>query len=157
MHWTYETFNPGDDLFQGDILTRTPAIEALLGQVHSYFLDPKFTAFVVVTQACGLGRRGPTCKAEHINLAVVREREPILPDIVGKVAGAGLPGLYRTSSRIFAVELLKRIINQNELARGLFYLHPDGDVGIATPSVVMLRISIAIRQVHFDLLQQARR
>ena len=156
-HWTYDAFSPGEDLLQGDILTRTSALEALLAEVHSYFLDPKFTAFAVITQSCDLVRRGPSCKADYINLAVIRELEPILPDIVGEVAGTGLPGVYRTSSRVFAIELLKKIINQNELSRGLFYLHPDGDVGIATPSVAMLRISIAVRQEHFELLRAARR
>jgi hypothetical protein len=156
-HWTYAAFDRADDLYQGDLLIRTPALDAVLTEVHAYFRDPKFVAFVIITQTCDLVQRGRDCKAEHINIAVVRELEPILPDIVGKIAGTGVPGLYRRSARLFAIELLNRIINQNELARGIFYLHPDGDVGIATPSVAMLRISIALRREHYPVLRDARR
>lgn len=155
-HWTYDQCPPDDDLYQGDILKRTSGLEEILGQVHRYFLDPKFVSFVVVTQSCDLVCRGKLCKAEHINLAVVRELEPILPEIVGRIAGVGVPGVYRKAARLFALDLLKRVINQNELARGMFYLHPDGDVEIATPSVVLLRVSIAVRREHYNVLKKAR-
>ncbi len=36
------------------------------------------------------------------------------------------------------------------------YLKVETDAGIVTPSVIMLRISIALRREHYDLLCQAR-
>ena len=96
-HWTYVDFDPADDLYQGDIHIRTPALNDVLAQVHAYFLDPKFVGFVILTQTCDLVRRSDGCKAEHVNIAVVRELMPMLPDLVGKIAGTGVPGLFRRS------------------------------------------------------------
>jgi hypothetical protein len=50
------------------------------------------------------------------------------------------------------------VINQNEQSHGLFYLHPDADVGIAVPAAVMLRVSISLRsREHYNVLKAARR
>lgn len=158
-HWTYDALEGADaDLYQGDILFRTPELEAILREYHAYFLDQKFIAFLVTTQTCDLVRRKQRgCKAEHITLAVIRELEPMLPELVGKVAGLGVSGLYRKSARHIAIDLITKIINQNEQSRGIFYLHKDGDVGIATPSVCLLRISIAVRQQHYETLVKSRK
>ncbi len=155
-HWTYDDVLPQEDLLQGDIIGRTPALDAILKDAHQYFLGQQYTAFLVVTQSCDLVKRGRTCKAEHIGIAVVRELEPILPALMEKVAGFGVRGLYRSSARASAIELLKKIINQNEMARGLFYLHPDADVKIATPSVAFLRVAISLRNEHYEVLKAAR-
>lgn len=155
-HWTYAPIDV-DDLFQGDILDRTADIEAILKECHPYFLEPKFLRFVVVTQSCDLVRRPNECKAEHISLAVVRELEPMLPDLIARIAGTEVPGIYRASHRFRAVDLLTKIINQNESSLGMFYLHSDGDIGIATPSVALLRITIALRKGHYQQLIAARR
>jgi hypothetical protein len=155
-HWTYDGVLPEEDLLQGDIIGRTSALDAILKDAHQYFLGQQYTAFLVVTQSCDLVKRGRTCKAEHIGIAVVRELEPILPALMEKVAGFGVRGLYRSSARPSAIELLKKIINQNEMARGFFYLHPDADVKIATPSVAFLRVAISLRNEHYEVLREAR-
>jgi hypothetical protein len=50
------------------------------------------------------------------------------------------------------------VINQNELANGMFYLHKDGDVGIGEPAVALLRVNIALRaREHYELVKSARR
>jgi hypothetical protein len=155
-HWTYTTYNAQDDLFQGDILTRTPELEEILNTVHAHFVDSKFTHFVVITQTCDLVKRGSTCKAEQVGLAVVRELGPLLPAIVEAIAGFDVAGVYRHSARKVVIDQLKKIINQNELSRGLFYLHPDGDLKIAAPSVATLRINIALDSARYKVLQDAR-
>ena len=67
------------------------------------------------------------------------------------------PG-YRQEARIAAKQFLERVINQNEQVHGMFYLHPDADVGIAVPAVAMLRVSIALRsREHYKILKAARR
>src|SRR5207247_8080250 len=54
-------------------------------------------------------------------------------------------------------QFLERVINQNEQAHGLFYLHPDADVGIAVPAAAMLRVSISLRsREHYNVLKAAR-
>jgi hypothetical protein len=156
-HWTYRPFDKDSDLVQGDLIRRSDDLLAVLGEVHKFFCDPRYTAFAVLTQSCDLVRRGgDACKAEHINLAVVRELETLLPRLLGESCGTGVANVFRKESRYCAQQILQKILNQNDQAHGLFYLHPDGDVGVATPSVIMLRVSIALRQQHYDLLKQSR-
>jgi hypothetical protein len=52
---------------------------------------------------------------------------------------------------------LKRILDQNEQALGLFYLHPDTAIKIAVPSVALLQVSIAVRaEEHYEKLMLSR-
>jgi hypothetical protein len=156
-HWTYATFDPAGDLYQGDILRRTDELDSLLAEIHPYFADLKFTAFLIVTQTCDLVlRAGGLCKAEDIGVAGVRALEPLLPAFLERIAGTGVPGVYKKSSRVLAIDLVKKIINQNEVARGLFYLHPDGDAGVTAPSVATLRVTFALQRQHYSVLQGAR-
>jgi hypothetical protein len=157
LHWTYSDFSASDDLLQGDIISRTAELVAVLSEVFPYFCDERYTAFLVTTQSCDLVRRGTNpCKAKYVSLAVIRELGPLLPEILDEVCGSGFPGIYRKESRYLAEQLLVRIINQNEQARGVFYLHQDAEVGIGTPSVALLRVTFALRQQHYELLMRAR-
>lgn len=156
-HWTYCEFAAGDDLQQGDIIRRDPALLTVLSQVLSHFCDQRYTTFLVLTQSCDLVRRNEeACKAEHINLCVVRELGPFLPTLLEPCCGTGITGVFDYDRRWYAEQLLKRLLNQNEQARCLFYLHPDADVGIATASIALLRVSIALRREHYSMLQDCR-
>jgi hypothetical protein len=157
-HWTYDGFGENAALCQGDIIGRTAELEEeVLRQAHLYFLDPKYVAFMVLTQTCDLvPRSSGSCKTEHISLAVIRELHPVLPDMIHRIAGTEVPGVYRQSLKRQAIDRVKRVLNQNETAHGLFYLHPDGDAGISVESVALLRVSIAVRKDHYAILQRAR-
>jgi hypothetical protein len=64
---------------------------------------------------------------------------------------------FLSADRNKANELLLRILNQNEAAQALFYLHPDSTIGLAEEAVVLLRVSIALRaQDHYDELLESR-
>jgi len=102
-------------------------------------------------------RKRGECKASHVTLAVVRDLKATLPDMLPFVCGSAVPGLYARQARVAAKDFLARIINQNEQALGLFYLHPDSSVGIAVPSVSMLRVAITLRISHYEELLAARR
>jgi hypothetical protein len=157
LHWTYCTFDPSSDLQQGDILSRTDELLAVLKNVHSYFCDERYLAFIVVTQSCDLVRRkAGSCKARHISLAVVREFDRVLPSLIGEVCAYKNTSILRSELKLEAREFVSRILDQNEQAKGLFYLHPSADAGIATASVAFLRITITLRQEHYDLLQRCR-
>jgi hypothetical protein len=157
-HWTYKKIDPGDDLSQGDIIARTPSVLAVLEQVHSYFKDEKYLCFIVLTQSCDLVVRGGACKARQIGLGVVRSLDDVLPDLFAELGGTGVPGVYSEEVRGDARQFLERILNQNEQAHGLFYLHPDADVGIAVPAVALLRVSISLRsREHYQTLKESRR
>jgi len=145
---------------QGDILWPSAELRDLFGEVHPHFRDPRYIAFIITTQSCDLVRRkGKLCKAECINLAVIRDLESCLSQFFDSVCEKVSPGVYLKGSRIEAYQLLARILNQNEQALGLFYLHPDTDtIGISDYAVALLRVAIALRaKEHYELLQGARR
>ena len=155
---------PSGDLQQGDIIQHTEALEKVLKTVHRHFLDTKYTAFIVLTQTCDLVRRnGNPCRSPYINLAVVRPLEdvlfPYLNLVCGtvRICGKDAHGVYLSEAKGKAKGLLERIINQNEQAMGLFYLHENNDAKIARPSVALLQVSIALRaREHYDVLVKAR-
>lgn len=156
-HWTYEEKLPDNDLYQGDIIRRTGPLLKVLGSVHGYFCDEKYLGFIVVSQTCDLVMRTGECKAKYINLAVIRSLESMMPSFLQDVCGTIMPGVYFEEGRGDVKALIERIINQNEQALGLFYLEPDGDLQIAVESVVLLRVSIALRsREHYRIVQEAR-
>lgn len=155
-HWTYRPFDPSDGLFQGDIIAREPLLE-VLGKVHAHFCDPKYLAFIVVTQTCDLVVRKGRCKTQYISLAVIRSISSLLPDLLTEMCRPPAPGVYPEESRVEVEEFLHRVLNQNEQAHGMVYLYPDGDLGFAEHAVALLRVSIALRsREHYELLRTSR-
>ncbi|NLE61801.1 MAG: hypothetical protein GX616_25885 [Planctomycetes bacterium] len=157
MHWTYESFSPQDDLRQGDLLEPAEELRTVFKEVHQHFLDPKYTAFLVTTQSCDLVVRRGRCGTRYINVAVVRPIEALLHSLLSDVCRPVVEGVYLRESKVEANRLMARLFNQNEQALGLFYLHPDVEAGITVPSVALLRVSVALRYEHYDVLKQARR
>ena len=155
-HWTYEAFKDGADLAQGDIIEPTADIKSVLREVHPHFLDAKYVSFMVLSQSCDLVRR-LGYRGQPINLCVIRELSSISAQLLERICGSEIPGLFRAESLNEARRFLERVINQNEQAIGLFYLHPDADAGISTASVAMLRIAIALRTDHYAKLVVGRR
>ena len=162
LHWTYREVSE-DDLLQGDILERTDALEDVLKIYHPYFCRDVITGFLVLTQSCDLVRdKSGNCKAPYISIAVIRELEPLLPDLLGPTCGAGIENVYLDESRYAARDILRKLINQNDQSRGLFYLHPVSAIEhslniLAFPSICLLRVSIALRRQHYSILVEARR
>lgn len=155
-HWTYSEIREVD-LHQGDLIARSDEVLSLLDTVHAHFCDDRYIAFMVVTQTCDLvQRKRMRCKSPYINLAVVRELEPMLPTMLSDVCGTRVPGVFDRDSRYQAEQLMGRIVNQNEQALGMFYLHPDADAGIATHAVAMLRVTISLWREHYGMLVEAR-
>jgi hypothetical protein len=157
-HWTYESFDAQGDLGQGDVLEPSDELRSVLSQVHPHFLDDKYVGFVLVTQSCDLVRRhGGNCGIRYLNIVVVRELEGVLHDLLGQVCKAVSKGVYTRESKGEARRLLERLFNQNEQALGLFYLHPDADVGIGAPAVALLRVGVALKAQHYEVCLRARR
>jgi len=162
LHWTYREVGE-EDLLQGDILERTDALIEVLQEYHPYFCREEYTGFLVLTQSCDLVRDNKgECKAPYISIAVIRELEPLLPELLSPICGAGIDNVYLEEGRYAARDVLRKVINQNDQARGLFYLHPVSTEErslriLAFPSVGLLRVSIALRRQHYDILLDARR
>ncbi|KAF0118184.1 MAG: hypothetical protein FD151_2221 [bacterium] len=157
-HWTYEAFETQDHLQQGDILEPTQELRDILSSVHPHFLDPKYTAFLIVTQSCDIVcRKGGLPDTRYINIAVVRPLETVLHNFLSQVCECIVDGVYLKESKADAHRLMERIFNQNEQALGIFYLHPDVNAGIDTPSVSLLRVKVTLRVEHYEVLRKARR
>jgi hypothetical protein len=156
-HWTYAPFEATADLEQGDILRPTDALQTVFSEVHPHFRDSKYLAFLVATQSCDLVLRGRTPKAAYINLSAVRPLSHVIEKILGEVAEPAGAGIFRTSAKSEAHRLLERVINQNEQAIGLFFLHEDSDAGIAETAIAFLRVTVALRSDrHYETLKAAR-
>ena len=148
-HWTYDSFTPHADLAQGDIIEPTAELREVLQIVHPHFLDAKYVSFMVLSQSCDLVRRAGY-RGQPINLCVIRELRAVARTLLELYCGSGISGVFREENRGSGRQFLQRVINQNEQAIGLFYLHPDADAGIAAASVAMLRIAIALRTDHYE-------
>jgi hypothetical protein len=155
-HWTYDQVDAAADLEQGDIVEPTAFVREILRDVHPHFLDPKYVSFLVLSQSCDLVRRRGY-QGQPINLCVVRELGSIAGRLLELFCGSEISGVFRNENKLEGRRFLERVINQNEQAIGLFYLHPDADAGVSTPSVAMLRIAIALHTTHYDKIREARR
>jgi len=159
VHWTYEQdpfVDGGEDLKQGDILGTTAELRSAVAEVHPWFADEKYLGFVVLTQSCDLVQR-PECRASHIALSPIRDLGSYLETLLGRECAKPIARMvFPRDRKGKARELLARVLNQNERAATLFYLHPDEEVGIVAPSVATLRVSFALRAQHYDTLKNAR-
>jgi hypothetical protein len=158
VHWTYSERKPDSDLEQGDFLVPSDKLRGVLNNVHPHFCANKYLGFAVTTQSCDLVRRGEKPpRARYINIATVRSLQEVTPRLLESVSRPVARGIFRKSERGAARDFLHRLFNQNEQALGLFYLHPDADIGLGDPSVVFLRVVIALRAEHYDTLVEARK
>jgi hypothetical protein len=156
IHWTYSSFDLTDDLEQGDILKPSAELKELLRDVHHHFVDDKYVGFLVAAQSCDLVRRGGIPKAPYINLAVIRPLGSVVHKLIAQVIAPVQEGVYRQSQKKTAKDLLTRIFNQNEQSLGVFFLHEDVDAGLAESSIALLRVTVALKSQHYELLQKAR-
>jgi hypothetical protein len=149
MHLTYESNDfKNDQLMQGDVLKRTPALDALLKEVHPHFYShPKNHYFMVLTQSCDLVPRlkGGGCKAPYIAIAPVRSIDLVVERQLSQFptvdVKAELPVLG-LKSKTKIIEFLRRLLNNNE--PGYFYLDA-ADTPLGADSVAFLNLSIAVK------------
>lgn len=156
-HWTYTECDQNSDLEQGDILLPSPPLKGILKSYHSHFANDKYVGFMVATQSCDLVRRNDSPpKAPYITVAAIRPLESVAYGLLTQVANELGPGILRKEDKWVAQGLFQRIFNQNEQALGLFFLQEDLDSGIAQPSVALLRVTVALRNEHYQILKESR-
>lgn len=160
MHWTYEKWERDSDLRQGDILEPTEELLNLFKDFHPHFTQEKYRGFLILTQSCDMvlrKERGNKCSATHISLSVIRSLQDVISDSLKDRFGYLAPGIYAQHTKKTVKDLVERLVNQNENALGLFYLHPALDSGITLPSVAILRVAISVRATeHYHILKEAR-
>ncbi len=164
VHWTYEEFDPKDDLRQGDIILPDKEMLSVLEEAHPYFTNTKYTAFLVLTQTCDLARRGKEVPpVKYLNIAVIRPIKDVLKKMFDiscnplELGKKPISGIYSVSSKYKAKQLIIRILNQNEQKLGLFYLYPHTLAGIPVHSVALLQVNITLKATHYNTLVKHRR
>ena len=145
-------------LTQGDVIARTDEVVGKIGQAHQYYADaPDYTHFVVLTQSCDLVKRQGRFKAPYITVAAAKPLrgaiEKFFEHQSRNVKGADF-SFHSSSLMGKAKQLLERHINNTEPER--FFLPKSGHPNIPEDLVVFLRLTIALRQEHYDALAVAK-
>jgi len=135
-----------NELMQGDVLERTPELNAILEEVHPYYSDEKNRYFMVLTQTCDLvERQFGSVKAPYVVLSPVRVLSIVLDHLIaecGKLQFNCEVPILRERSRNNFNELLERLLNNNDPHH--FYLNAK-DTVLENACVAILRLSVAIR------------
>jgi len=152
MHFTYSDPNSESknnvDLSQGDILRRTPELDAILKEYHPYYeqnIHNKY--FIVLTQTCDLVRRsGIHCKSKYIAIAPVRSLTLVVKKKIesykDKKINFDIPVCSDKFEKLIE-NFLKKLFNNNETE--YFYLHEDKSLQFPESCCVFLRLSISIK------------
>lgn len=154
LHFTYAKLN-SDELLQGDILNRTPQLDAVINEVHPHYTNREYSHFQVITQSCDLVLRQGECKARYITIAAVRTLETVIRRELEKLARRKLSieveGETYCSERAKdeLKDFLKKIYNNQ--SKDFFYLNSAPNDGLESASCTFLPLSIAIKaDLHFQ-------
>lgn len=148
-----------EQLRQGDLLQRTPALATALGQAHSYYAEASdYSHFLVLTQSCDLVRRPKKepksryitlCAVRPLSLAVDREFE----QYINPVAGCPVP-IGERQKNVLARQFLERVVNNT--VDGIFFI-PEGAASTVDEHLcAFLPLSVALRTSHYDTCLSAK-
>ncbi|HET7789014.1 MAG TPA: hypothetical protein VFL36_23780, partial [Myxococcales bacterium] len=158
MHWTYAALAAENDLDQGDFLAPTERLKALVKMRSTGFEPHEPLGFMVATQSCDLVRRKKTESIDyHVSIVPVLSLKAVLPELLTKIAQPVAFGMFAASTKYKAQQLLERIVDQNESKLGLFYFHPDAELGLGDSAVAFLRVKIPLEGKHYPVFIDARR
>jgi hypothetical protein len=162
-HFQYEGANgyQDDQLFQGDILQCTGALEDVLETLYPYaHQNPqKYPFFVVLTQSCDLvadDRRYR--KAEHITLCAARSIQIFLEHEVSRMQTPVLKelGICLTKDKPGLIHKIERLLSNEEYP--YLYLHPSDQTPFSMGLVAYLRVTFPLRtDLHWDACLKAKR
>ncbi|MBK9701932.1 MAG: hypothetical protein IPO79_18080 [Flavobacteriales bacterium] len=139
---------------QGDILSRTSAIEEILKKVHPHYFDKgENKYFIVLTQDCDLVRRdGKPCDARYISLAPIRPLRIVIQRQLEEYLAEGFtlsPPVCSKRNEARFRNFLERLLNNNESS--YFYLHREPEKEFPEDCCAFLALSIAIKaQFHYQ-------
>jgi hypothetical protein len=143
-----------DQLSQGDLLVKTSALVEVLTAAHQYYAQSEtYTHFVVITQSCDLVRRGGDCNAPYITIAAAKRLDVVMQEYLSTEARNIKQSdfAYYPKSRLQKHrDLLERYLNNTESE--YFFLPQSGCEDLDGDLVVILRLSIALRKSHYDVL-----
>ncbi len=159
MHFTYQELPFAKDLLQGDVIKRTPDVDAILAEVHPHFFrrpDNKF--FIVITQDCDLVRRkGDACDSRYISIAPVRPLSLVVNRYLERYLQKGFTSvpICNQGDQGRIRNFLERLLNNNE--GNYFYLKAEPSRDFPEDCCAFLALSIAIKSnLHYQTLLAAR-
>lgn len=158
MHFTYGEVCDNNTLKQGDILKKTPELNNVLEEYHSYFSKDQYTHFLVLTQTCDLVLRKGDYKARYITIAAIRSlKDTIAKQLVGlqtaQVQSADL--YYSDSHRQKLIEFLRKLHNNNDTDH--FFLKASPKHGLTNDSCAFLQLSVPIKTLeHYKTCCEAK-
>jgi len=158
-HFTYKEAPFASDLLQGDVIKRTPEVEAILKEVHPHYFqrtDNKY--FIVITQDCDLVRRnGKVCDSRYISIAAVRPLSLVVSRQLERYIQKGfttVPVCNQEDQGRFR-NFLERLLNNNEGSH--FFLRAEPSRNFPEDCCAFLALSIAIKSdLHYQALLDAR-
>lgn len=158
MHFTYEKVDK-ESLYQGDVLRRTPKLDALLQEVHPhYFQKKRYGHFLVLTQTCDLVRReGTICKSPYISIAAARPASDVVSKEITRLQRSEIEKTLRFCSektRPKVDQFVERLLNNNEA--GYFFLAAEELKGLKEDHCAILRLSIALKVDHYETLLESK-
>jgi hypothetical protein len=159
-HFTYKA-SIASSLEQGDLLARTPELEAALQSVHRHYVKPDYQHFLVLSQTCDLVQRDgrQTCKAPYVSLAAVRPLHVVLQRELASNQQDTFErrlGACSDSKRQKLVDFMRKLLNNNH--GEYFYLEAEPGLGFSDACCAFLRLSVALRAAdHYQTLLAARR
>ncbi len=143
---------------QGDILEKSPELFEVINQAHQYYADAEhYTHFMVITQTCDLVRRRGAFNAPYITIAAVkpfsRSVQEFLTSKSRRIKGSEFE-FQPVASLGKAKQMLERHLNNTEPE--YFFIPSSGHPRIDDDLVVFLRLSIALRKDHYDILASSK-
>jgi len=159
MFFTYTDVLDPESLQQGDVVERTPAIEAILQEAHPYYLNTDYRYFIVLTQSCDLVRRtGNTCKAPYITIAAVRPLVRAVERYASRLLRNEIERQFKFASddrKSRLRQFVERVLNNNEPE--YFFLHAASGTSMIEDHVAFLQLSIALKShLHYDTILSAK-
>lgn len=157
-HFTYVSSDRAQ-LNQGDVLTRTPEIEAILHEVHPHYTRTDYPFFIVLTQTCDLVRRGGRpCTSRYVTLAALRPLPLVLQREIRRFQYNAIErelGICNMATQPKMVQFAERLLNNNQ--PGYFFLQREPLSGFGEDHCAVLQLSIALKtQLHYDTLLAAK-
>lgn len=141
-------------LFQGDLLSRTPALKTALEAAHPYYATAAdYRFFMVLTQSCDLVRRGTRPpKSRYITIAAARPLSIVLERFQVRQAEAidGFPrSVFNAERRVASEQLLERFLHNTE--SDFFFIRRGSINGVDEDLCVFLPLSVALRsEDHYE-------
>lgn len=147
------------NLAQGDIIRKTDEVADVLRQAHAYYAENQaYFAFIVLTQSCDLARRdGGRFKAPYITVAAMKRADVAIREFEPGINKSGVMGkmsVVGKSKEKKLKQLIERLIHNT--LDDHFYVPTSDLCQVPEPCVAYLRLSVALRKDHYDILLRNR-